>query len=256
MARVWTWAVAAAIVVATMLSGPASAAAAKLSLKADSKAVPFRSKVNLGGKLAPDAGISAGGHVVKLYEAKYPYKGSQLIAQATTAANGRYKFRVRPDYNTRYRTAVGDETVSVRSKRQQVFSFPRLSLKTNARPGRVFAQLKIRLSPRLPGQGVKGRRVYFYFRKTQSRAFVRKAKTRARQRKPGLLKANGSFKLPRDKNGYRYVVLACVDTPGDVGVFKPHGHSDCPPRIPVRRGRAASRQPAAFSSRSASPFIP
>lgn len=231
-----------AIALAVALMAADSAAAATINIARSKDFITYnRDSVKISGRLQTDAGGPAvGNREVKLYEKPYPYKRSKVIARTQTDAEGKYRFGgVQPDFNTRYRAAVGDPGVEARSKLKLVYVFARGGLSTRAtRDGHAKSRFRLVFAPKLPTR-LGGRKVVWYFHRLGTSRFTARDRSRSKEPRRGLLKGRSRFKLPDGR--YRFQVTYCLDGPDkrDIGLGPPGVSRDCPRSFPAN-GRTLS----------------
>ena len=243
---------------AVLAPAGAGAATPALSIAPSPEAVLFGTPASVGGVLTPPQGVAAGGHTVKLYAKPFPYKRSKLIATATTAADGSYGFGVSPSYNTRYRAAVSDDALAVRSASKLLAVAPQATLKIKvSKSSDAISRVRLRYSSRLP-LSLDGRKVTWYFHRAGTSRFVSRDHTRAREKRKGattVLRARSKFGVPRGR--YSFEVTYCIDVPKqrDIGLGPPVKGRGCPksfragnPRQAAARLGAAAAPLAAGSS--------
>jgi hypothetical protein len=95
---------------ALLASAPVAAAPAKLSIKRGKRIVDFGRAVKISGRLSSGA---RGGRVA-LTADRFPFGAFQPVATTKTRKNGRYSFKVKPSFGTRYRSRLAKKP-SVRS---------------------------------------------------------------------------------------------------------------------------------------------
>ena len=222
--------------------GAQGAAAATVSIKAKPDAITYnQGTVKIKGVLTADAGVSAAGRTLNLYERSYPYKSATLIARTVTGADGRYLFAdVKPDLNSTYKVAINDPDLLARSKSRQVVVFAQGKLKVRTtRDRHIASRFKLKFSPKL-GSKLANRKVLWYFNQIGKPRFVIKDKTRTKSPRKGLLVGKSRFKAP--SGNYRFRVTYCIDVPNqkDIGVGPPGAPRKCPRSFPAEASRALS----------------
>lgn len=236
----------------------ASAADPSLSIAPAAAGVVFGDPVSIGGALTVPAGVSAAGHEVKLYERRYPYKRSKIIATTRTATDGSYEFaRVLPRYNSRYRAAVGDDAVAARSASKLVVVSPRTLLRVKAtKSSKAVSTLRLEYSSEL-SLSLDRRKVTWYFHRFGTPRFVSSDRTRAKERKrraKKILRSRSSFPVPR--GDYQFEVTYCIDVPAkrDIGLGAPSSQRGCPKsfrasgRVATERRVGTAAAPVAAAS--------
>ena len=227
-----------ALAVIAMAVGAEAARAASVSIRPSEEAVTYGNQIRISGRLVTDTGVSPAGRQVTLYERRYPYESSHALARVRTGPQGGYVFRgVEPDYNSRYRVAVNEPDVQVRSKSKLIVVFARGRLSGHTtRDGHAVARFRLRYSPRLPTR-LAGRKVLWYFHRIGTRRFTVRDRSRTRQPRRGVLKSKGRWDLPPGR--YRYEYAYCIDSPDrrDIGIGPPGVRRDCPRAVPARRAR-------------------
>ena len=220
------------------LVGAADASAAKLSIEAKPRTYPAKNAAVIG-KLTPDPGASAAGQEIRLFEKRYPYRRTSSSLTTTTDQRGRYRFRVHPEFNTRYRAVVVGAATPVRSKSKLLVVFARGSFTFKAtNDGRAAAFFRFLFSPKVPVK-LGGRKVLWYFHRIGTKRFTVRDRTRSKERRRGLVVGRTRFALPRGE--YRFEVAYCLVGPDrrDVGVGSPTKRRGCPRSFPARRARVS-----------------
>lgn len=191
---------ALAAIAAVLLVLPAeSAAAASLTLRASRGAITYTRAVTLTGTMPGEAGRE-----VTLEESQTPFTtGFLAVRTATVAADGSFRFTLKPRRDTRYRMRAG--ALVSRSVPVVVNPLERLDLKTNSRTGAVRATLTLRTAP--DDEFFAGQPVYFYFARQGERRFRRVGSAPLDPVRPGLLRARDRFVIAR--GGYAFGVRYC-----------------------------------------------
>jgi hypothetical protein len=222
--------------------GAQGASAASLSIKAKPEAITFgQGPIQIKGFLEGDAGVSAAGRTLKLYERPFPYKKATLIGTTVTEGNGFYVFNgVEPDLNSTYKVAINDPDLVARSKSQQVVVFADGKLKVRAtRDRHIASHFELRFSPNLPTD-LAGLKVFWYFNKTGDANYTIKDTTRTKAPQAGTLTGRSRFEAPA--GNYNFRVTYCIDVPNDndIGVGPPGASRTCPRSFPAEPASAAA----------------
>ena len=217
----------AALLIACLLPGSA-AAVDRLSIKVT------ETDVDLGDRTVIKGLLSSGGpeasQRVELLARKFPYKRERVVASTFTGTSGTYFFRVRPTLNTRYRVRFK----SVHSDRVRVFVYP-VKTDTSVRTisgNRARAHFFVQFPADYPLR-LSGRRVTWYFRKSDNPIYRTIKTTRSRATDSKRIYGDTVLNLPESPEGYDYFITWCfaIGREGqDIGVGRKAG-GGCPRRF-------------------------
>lgn len=211
-----------------LLLSPATASAARLTIRSDQAGVTFGGSVQISGALSGTGNV--GGQEVELVELPYPYKRERHAGVATTNAAGNYQFRIRPEYNTRY--FVRDVVTGLTSKRLFIWVKPFSTFDlTRPRVEEAILEVLFRWGPTFTGRRLNHRPVYLYLAGAGDKYARRVPKTgRTQLVGSGQLVVYERVLLRGIPKGGRYGIYLCLPLPNrDLGVFKP-ARSNCPKR--------------------------
>ena len=137
---------------------------------------------------------------------KFPYKRERVVSRTYSGTSGTYYFRVRPTLNTRYRVRFQ----STYSDVQRVWVFPTMQ-KTfvSDEAGIARARFFMVFPPDYP-LALSGRRITWYFRKSDQSLYRAIARSRSRSaRDPRRMTGRVSFQLPESPDPYTFFVTWC-----------------------------------------------
>lgn len=219
---------ALAVVGALALFGPAGAAASTaastpaLTGVAAPAEIGYGHSTTIGGRLV-DATAPAGGRSVVLQASPYPYRTYRLLSTTTTAPDGTYSFRVRPDRNSRFRVTAAASSQTVVATLQVVVDAREHASLRYLPLGRVRVSISL-LHPTDLRWG--GRIVYWFETPGRSRIARLVARTRTRERRAGLTILQATFAVPAGLFRYR----ACFNVAGEQALGPLDAHRRCPHR--------------------------
>ena len=161
---------------------------------------------------------------------KFPYKRERVVASTYTGTGGTYFFRVRPTLNTRYRVRFESTFSDVR----RVWVFPvKQGTFVSDDAGIARARFFIVFPPDYP-LALSGRRVTWYFRKSDNPIYRSIAHSRSRgAQDPRRMTGRVRFRLPESPDPYSYFVTWCykLGREGqDIGIGRNAG-GGCPRRF-------------------------
>jgi len=219
----------AGLVAVIALLPTVASAAPRLTLRAEKSKILSGATTVLSGRLTGAPGNS---HVY-IVARSFPYERRSLIGPPIT--DGRFKARISPSLNSKYRAVLKTANGRVRSSSVSVRVFlpdSAFDFRVSRRPNhRARAHYSVQF-PRGYPLPLAGRRVSWYFREARDPVYRRIAFTRSTERSDRL-EATLDFRLPAGDYNY-FFATACFDFGRpfgrDLGVGYPE-HRYCPRRF-------------------------